>query len=92
MRCSAWRITKEKLPKNWNSLPIGPESVAVGKKWLDDKQFPILEVPSTIVPIESNFVLNPLHSDFSLLEKGKPEAIRIDPRIANLLGKTEAGM
>ncbi|BBO91920.1 RES family NAD+ phosphorylase [Desulfosarcina ovata] len=85
-------LPKSKLPKNWNSLPIGPESVAVGKKWLDDKQFPILEVPSTIVPIESNFVLNPLHPDFSLLEKGKPEAIHIDPRIANLIGKTEAGM
>ena len=83
-------LLKSKLPKRWDSLPIGPESIAVGKKWLDEKKFPILEVPSTVVPIESNFVLNPLHSDFSSLEIGKPQAIHIDSRIANLLGKDDA--
>ena len=84
-----YSLPESTLPKTWNSFPIGPESIAVGKKWLDEKKFPILEVPSTIVPVESNFVLNPSHPDFSRIEIGEPQTIHFDPRIANLLGKTE---
>jgi hypothetical protein len=48
-----------------------------------------LKVPSTIVHIESNFILNPLHPEFNRLQIGSPQRINFDPRIANLLGKIE---
>ena len=77
--------TLRRLPANWNQLPMGPESMAVGEKWLDENKYPVLKVPSTIVPIESNFVLNPAHPGFGRLETGSPEKINLDPRIADLL-------
>lgn len=75
------------LPATWPQLPIGPESMAAGKKWLDEKKFPVLKVPSTIVHLENNFVLNPLHPGFSKFKIGKPQNIYLDPRIVNLLEK-----
>lgn len=69
-----------KLPKTWNDLPIDPASVSVGKKWLEEGKYPILKVPSIIVPIESNFVLNPLHSAFKTIEIGKHQSIHFDQR------------
>ena len=77
--------TLRRLPATWNQLPIGPESINAGKNWLDEKKYPVLKVPSTIVPLESNFVLNPAHPDFSKLKMGDPEKIHLDPRIADLL-------
>ena len=82
-------LPKSKLPKTWNNLPISPASTALGKKWFDEKLFPVLEVPSTLVPVESNFVINPLDPDFSLLQIGAPQEIRFDLRIANRLRKAE---
>jgi RES domain-containing protein len=42
----------------------------------------VLEVPSVIVPHESNFILNPGHPDFALLEIGEPIDLDIDQRLA----------
>jgi RES domain-containing protein len=82
-------LTVSQLPETWDHLPISPASMAVGKKWLVEKKFIALKVPSTIVHIESNFILNPLHPEFSRLQIGAPQEIRFDPRIANLLGEKE---
>jgi hypothetical protein len=41
----------------------------------------ILEVLSVIVPHESNFILNPNHADFGLLEIGDPISLETDLRL-----------
>jgi RES domain-containing protein len=43
----------------------------VGRIWLDEKKFLALQVPSIIVPVESNYIFNPLHPDFSQIEMSK---------------------
>jgi RES domain-containing protein len=85
-------IPKSELPKGWNNLPIEPASITVGKRWLDEKKFPVLEVPSTIVPIESNFVINPLHPVFSSFEVGQRQEIQIDSRIENFIERKNQTM
>jgi RES domain-containing protein len=80
-------LDSSQLPEAWDDLPIGPASMGVGKQWLDEKNFLALKVPSIIVPIESNYILNPLHPDFGQIEIGEPQGIRFDPRIANLIGQ-----
>jgi RES domain-containing protein len=82
-------LPESQLPKTWDNLPIGPASIRVGKKWLDDKKYLALKVPSIIVPIESNYILNPSHPDFSQIEIGVAQGIRFDPRIAGLIGNKE---
>jgi RES domain-containing protein len=73
------------LPEAWDHLPISPASMEVGRIWLDEKKFLALQVQSIIVPVESNYIFNPLHPDYSQIEIGEPQGIRFDPRIASLI-------
>jgi RES domain-containing protein len=41
-----------------------------------------LQVPSALLPAESNFLLNPNHSEFKELAIGDPMTFRFDPRMA----------
>ena len=69
------------LSWNWRSLPAPYELQRIGDEWVDSMQSCILEVPSVIVPHESNFILNPKHTDFSSLEIGEPIALNMDQRL-----------
>jgi RES domain-containing protein len=40
----------------------------IGDRWLREGQSPVLEVPSALAPVESNFLLNPEHPDFDLMK------------------------
>ena len=41
----------------------------------------ILEIPSVVVPHESNFILNPNHPEFGSLEVGEPISLETDLRL-----------
>lgn len=69
------------LPGNWRSLPAPFELRRIGDEWVDSMESCVLEVPSVIVPHESNFILNPKHPDFDSLEIGDPMGFEIDPRL-----------
>lgn len=61
-------ISVSNLPGNWNSYP-GLLSVAqLGSSWAESKETLVLQVPSSIVPLEHNFIINPQHSDFKHIE------------------------
>jgi RES domain-containing protein len=76
---------EEKLPKNWSSLPVPDQTQNMGKIWLEEKQSLVLKVPSSVVPHDNNFVINPLHPDFSTLKVGQPIALQIDRRLTGRL-------
>jgi RES domain-containing protein len=38
-------------------------------------------VPSVVIPVEYNYLLNPVHPDFSKFVFGSPEAFEFDPRL-----------
>ncbi len=48
------------LPSNWQEVSAYPLLQQIGKKWLEAKESPILKVPSAIVPVEFNYLINPL--------------------------------
>ncbi len=57
-------ITIDDLPDNWQADPI-PQSVKkVGDRWIKNKESVILKVPSAIIPVEFNYLINPSHPDF----------------------------
>ncbi len=70
------------LPRRWRSDPPPPEVRAVGDEWIRAGSSPVLQVPSALVPGESNFLLNPAHVDFPKLRFGKPLDFYFDPRLA----------
>jgi RES domain-containing protein len=69
------------LPKNWRAEPAPKRLQLLGDEWLSSRKSPVLRVPSAIVGGEFNFLLNPLHSDFSKLRIHGPEQIPIDKRL-----------
>jgi RES domain-containing protein len=75
------KIEPARLPAGWQSSPAPYALQQIGDEWLDSKRSCILEVPSVIVPHESNFVLNPIHPDFGSLEIGDPIGLEMDLRL-----------
>ena len=69
------------LPKNWQTYPPPQELRNIGDQWAAQGTSCALQVPSVIVPAESNFLLNPRHADFRKLKIGKPVRFRFDPRL-----------
>ena len=69
------------LPTSWRSSPPPYELQRIGDEWFDSMRSCILEVPSVIVPHESNFILNPNHPDFASIQIGEPIDLDIDQRL-----------
>jgi RES domain-containing protein len=69
------------LPTNWQVEPAPKQLQMLGDAWLDSQRSPVLRVPSAIVGGEFNYLLNPLHVDFSKLRIHRPEKLAIDERL-----------
>ncbi len=53
----------EELPENWDSKPPILETQFIGDDFVALKSGAVLKVPSSIVPFEYNFLINPNHPD-----------------------------
>ena len=69
------------LPANWRAQPPPAATHGLGSEWLRSGSSCVLRVPSAIVPIEFNFVLNPAHGAFGSIEIGRPEPFSLDSRM-----------
>jgi RES domain-containing protein len=69
------------LPPGWANSPAPPSTRALGDLWAKEARSAVLELPSAIIPGESNFLLNPAHPDFKKIVIGKPVPFSFDPRL-----------
>lgn len=70
------------LPKGWNALVVNPTNVQNwGNVWFDTQVSAVLAVPSVVTPREFNYLINPVHPDFTQIATGKIEQYQFDPRI-----------
>ena len=73
-------VAKNKIPKNWcsneNIHPLGD----LGTKWLKQSRVLVLAVPSAVIPLEYNFLVNPEHSDFDKIKIKTSSVLVIDQR------------
>ena len=69
------------LPPNWRTEPPPEETKDLGTAWTRRSRAAVLKVPSAIVPVEVNYVLNPLHPDAQRLRRSPPESFHFDPRM-----------
>jgi RES domain-containing protein len=51
------------LSTGWSEIPQGKASMDFGDTWLKSKKSALLAVPSAIVPLECNVLINPAHPD-----------------------------
>jgi RES domain-containing protein len=61
--------------------PAGSATIALGNRWLDSAATAVLEIPSVIVPEESNLLINPAHADVRLLRAAVARQFVYDPRL-----------
>jgi len=75
-------LDKSKLPNGWAAYPASKETRHLGDAWATERKSPVLQVPSAVIPIESNFLLNPAHPNFPDLIIGNPMNFKFDPRLS----------
>lgn len=70
-----------KLPEKWYQYPYLTETTKVFSEMTKDHNFFALRVPSSIVGLESNIILNPLYKEFGKVEVTKFIELPIDDRL-----------
>lgn len=76
-------ITEENLPANWDARPPIPATAMLGEKWLRERSFVGLRVPSVMLPYGKawNLILNPQHPKFSEICVTEIISLSVDPRL-----------
>jgi len=77
-------ITSEELlqrHKQWHQLINYPVTQEIGDKWLREGKSAILKVPSAIIDLEYNYLINPDHPDFSKVKIANVSKFTFDPRL-----------
>ena len=72
------------LPVQWAKSARCPLCRHFGDEWLKSQRTAILKVPSALVKYEYNYLLNPLHPDFSHIQLIRTEPFEFDNRIKQI--------
>jgi RES domain-containing protein len=71
----------KELPERWNQYPYSSKTTEIFTDLAKERNFFALRVPSTIVGLESNIILNPLFKDFGKVEVIEFIDLPIDERL-----------
>lgn len=77
-------LCADDLPRGWNDLPAPKALASIEDTWFNSRESAVLSVPSAIISDERNYLLNPLHPDFSKIALSLPAPISFDPRLLKL--------
>lgn len=70
------------LPADWKTHPAPAEVKALGDAWVREQRSVVLRVPSAVVEIQSNYLINPLHPEYpGRFQIGDVVEYRFDPRL-----------
>lgn len=69
------------LPEGWDETPISSLTMDIGTAWAKGLKTAVLKVPSAIIPVENNYLLNPQHPEFKQITIDEPQLFGFDPRI-----------
>jgi len=70
-----------KLPESWKQYPYTPKTTKIFTNFVRDENIFALKVPSSIIPMEYNFILNPLYPDFGKVKILNFVKVPIDSRL-----------
>jgi len=70
------KIDKKTLPLNWDEYMSYAACQAIGDTWLKENKTVVLQVPSSIITEEYNYLLNPQHPNFSRIKVRSIEKFR----------------
>ena len=70
----------EDLPEDWNAKPTTKTTQIIGDDFVNYNESVILKVPSSIVPQEFNYLINPNHKDIEKIKVIAVEKMGFDTR------------
>lgn len=65
----------------WTKVINYPYTQAIGDKWLTERETAILKVPSAIIDLEYNYLLNSAHPDFRQIKIAASKPFTFDSRL-----------
>ncbi len=74
-------IKQSQLSRNWFKYENYNECQKLGDKWIEESKYPVLKVPSAIIKMEHNYLLNPNHKQFQKIMITTTEDFQFDPRL-----------
>ena len=72
-------ITPKKLKKDWQADIDYTQGI--GEDFLKNNQALCLKVPSAVIPVEHNYILNPAHADFNKVTIIETQLLQLDKRL-----------
>lgn len=69
------------LAPDWQVFPAPAALLDFGSAWLTEQRTPVLRVPSAVLPIEHNYILNPAHPAAAGAKIAQVLAFSFDPRL-----------
>lgn len=82
-------VTLSDLPQGWNTLDAYPVTQRIGDAWLKESNSLLLRVPSAVLPIETNLLINPAHPMMSQVKIEETFDLLLDPRILKHVSSVE---
>ncbi|WP_413668907.1 RES family NAD+ phosphorylase [Mucilaginibacter sp. Mucisp86] len=79
-----FEITVNKLQRlnaDWHKVINYPVTQLLGDTWLRKMETAVLKVPSAIIDLEYNYLLNPAHPDYNKITIGSVSKFTFDPRL-----------
>ena len=71
----------QNLPENWSVSPPPLEIQRIGDEWSETHASVVLKVPTSVLPVEFNYLINVEHPEFSKIKLGEPRAFTFDERL-----------
>lgn len=70
------------LPEDWRADPPPSSTARLGDGWVASDDSLVLSVPSVVIPLQRNVLINPAHPRFDrALKNVRPEPFVFDPRL-----------
>lgn len=80
-------IKLEQLPSDWKTLPHSYSTQNLGDNFISEGKFIALKVPSVVVPLEYNVIINPRHTDMGKVKIIEVKKFSIDELLIAKSGK-----
>jgi RES domain-containing protein len=81
------KVNPRDLPVGWRKFSDYTKCQPIGNDWFDEGSFPILKVPSAVLPESFNYVINATHPDCKKIKIIRITDLIPDERIEDLLKK-----
>ncbi len=79
--CKGISFSPDELPKNWNQFPVPGNLASIGDRFIREEKYLWMKVPSAIIHMEFNILINPRHPEIDQVKILKASPFRFDDRL-----------